>query len=87
MPCRFVGETADDGHLLGGLHVLPSPLPSPPLVQLRETPGFPELIQMDKTHWPRCLLWHGWLPALSGSSLGFLGPPHLMTSLLTNLSG
>ena len=21
---------------------------------------------MDKGHWPRCLLWHGWLPMLSG---------------------
>ena len=21
---------------------------------------------MDKAHWPRCLLWHGWLPMLSG---------------------
>ena len=21
---------------------------------------------MDKAHWPRCLLWHGWLPVLSG---------------------
>ena len=20
----------------------------------------------DKAHWPRCLLWHGWLPTLSG---------------------
>ena len=20
----------------------------------------------DKAHWPRCLLWHGWLPMLSG---------------------
>ena len=22
---------------------------------------------MDQTGWPRCLLWHGWLPALSGT--------------------
>ena len=21
---------------------------------------------MDTAHWPRCLLWHGWLPLLSG---------------------
>ena len=21
---------------------------------------------MEKAHWPRCLLWHGWLPMLSG---------------------
>ena len=23
-------------------------------------------LRMDKGHWPRCLLWHGWLPLLSG---------------------
>ena len=23
-------------------------------------------MRMDKAHWPRCLLWHGWLPLLSG---------------------
>ena len=22
-------------------------------------------MRMDKGHWPRCLLWHGWLPMLS----------------------
>ena len=25
---------------------------------------------MDKGHWPRCLLWHGWLPQLSGVNGG-----------------
>ena len=28
------------------------------------------LLTLDKSGWPRCLLWHGWLPALSGSALG-----------------
>ena len=23
-------------------------------------------MRMDKEYWPRCLLWHGWLPMLSG---------------------
>ena len=23
-------------------------------------------MRMDKAHWPGCLLWHGWLPMLSG---------------------
>ena len=23
-------------------------------------------MRMDKAHWLRCLLWHGWLPMLSG---------------------
>ena len=25
-----------------------------------------DLMRMDQGHWPRCLLWHGWLPMLSG---------------------
>ena len=28
-------------------------------------PEFTSLISRDKTHWPRCLLWHGWLLSLS----------------------
>ena len=40
--------------------------PFPPLVEIRENPEFHDLVRMDKTHWPRCLLWHGWLPVLSG---------------------
>ena len=38
----------------------------PPLVEVRENPEFHELMREDKAHWPRCLLWHGWLPMLSG---------------------
>ena len=38
----------------------------PPLVEIRENPEFHDLMTMDKAHWPRCLLWHGWLPMLSG---------------------
>ena len=33
---------------------------------LRENPEFHDLMRVDKAHWPRCLLWHGWLPVLSG---------------------
>ena len=32
--------------------------------------SFHELMRMDKAHWPRCLLWHGWLPMLSGVNRG-----------------
>ena len=39
----------------------------PPLVEIRENPEFHNLMRMDKSHWPRCLLWHGWLPLLSGT--------------------
>ena len=38
----------------------------PPLIEIRENPEFHDLMRMDKAHWPRCLLWHGWLPMLSG---------------------
>ena len=27
--------------------------------------SFTILVQRDKSNWPRCLLWHGWLPALA----------------------
>ena len=33
---------------------------------MRENPEFHDLMRMDKGHWSRCLLWHGWLPMLSG---------------------
>ena len=42
----------------------------PPLVEIREHPEFHDLMEMDKTSWPRCLLWHGWLPLLSGINGG-----------------
>ena len=38
----------------------------PPLVEIRENPEFHDLMNMDKGYWPRCLLWRGWLPMLSG---------------------
>ena len=40
-------------------------VPFPPLVEIRENPEFHDLMRMDKAHWPRCLLWHGWLLMLS----------------------
>ena len=24
------------------------------------------LLSLDRSNWPRCLLWHGWLPGLKG---------------------
>ena len=35
------------------------------LEQPRESPEFHDLLLRDKNSWPRCLLWHGWLPALA----------------------
>ena len=52
VPCRFCGGADGDGH--------------PPSVEIRENPEFYDLMRLDKGHWPRCLLWHVWLPLLSG---------------------
>ena len=59
VPCRFCGAPDNDGHLFWDCTF-------PPLVEIRENPEFHDLMRLDKSHWPRCLLWHGWLPMLSG---------------------
>ena len=59
VPCRFCGAPDHDGHLFWECTF-------PPLVEIRENPEFHDLMRMDKAHWPRCLLWHGWLPMISG---------------------
>ena len=59
VPWRFCGAPDGDGHLCWECTY-------PPLVEIRENPVFHDLMRMDKAHWPRCLLWHGWLPMLSG---------------------
>ena len=58
MPCRFCGGADNDGHLFWDCTL-------PPLVEIREHPEFHCLLEMEKSCWPRCLLWHGWLPLLS----------------------
>ena len=64
MPCRFCCGGADnDGHLFWECTF-------PPLVEIREHPEFHGLTEMDKSYWPGCLLWHGWLPLLSGVNGG-----------------
>ena len=35
------------------------------ILHVRELPEFMSLMAMDRRKWPRCLLWHGWLPGLS----------------------
>ena len=56
VPC---GAPDGDGHLLWECAF-------PPLFEIRENLEFHDLMRMDKSHWPKCLLWHGWLPLLSG---------------------
>ena len=62
MPCRFCGGTDSDGHLFWEC-------PFPPPDEIREHPEFHALVEMDKSSWLRYLLWHGWLPLLSGVPL------------------
>ena len=59
LPCRFCGAPDHDCHLFWECTF-------PPLVEIRENPEFHDLMRLDEAHWPRCLLWHGWLPVLSG---------------------
>ena len=40
------------------------------LQHVRELPEFAYLMSLDRSKWPRCLLWHGWLPGLSGIEHG-----------------
>ena len=59
IPCRFCGAPDGDGRLFWECTF-------PPLVEIRENPEFHDLMRLDKARWPGCLLWHGWLPMLSG---------------------
>ena len=63
VPCRFCGAPDNDGHLFWDCTFLP-------FVELRNQPEFLPLMSRDRTHWPRCLLWHGWLPGLSSRTIG-----------------
>ena len=42
---------------------------SSPFVHVRESPKFHDLLLMDKSTWPGCLLCHGWLPAVTCSGV------------------
>ena len=59
VPCRFCGEIDGDGHLFWECIFLQ---------HVRELPEFAYLMSLNRSNWPRCLLWHGWLPGLSGIS-------------------
>ena len=60
VPCRFCGRPDGDGHLF-------REYPHPSFVPIRESPEFHDLLLLDRSCWPGCLLWHGWLPALACS--------------------
>ena len=59
VPCRFCGKRDGDGHLFWECSFLP-------LQHVRDLPEFSFLMSLDRSKWPRCLLWHGWLPGLNG---------------------
>ena len=64
--------------------------PFPPLVEIREHPEFLDLVEMDKSSWLRCLLWHGWFPLFSGVNGGFPragGPREGASNLLESALG
>ena len=63
VPCRFCGGDDGDGHLFWDCTFTP-------LVEIREHPEFHGITEMEKSCWPRCLLWHGWLPLLCGVNGG-----------------
>ena len=63
VPCRFCGKSDGDGHLFWECS-----FPPPSLQHIRELHEFATLLYLDRSKWPRCLLWHGWLPGLSGIS-------------------
>ena len=78
VPCRLCGKRDGDGHLFWECSF-------PPLQHVRELPEFAFLMSLDRSKWPRCLLWHGRLPGLKGIgqrdrwaiSLGDLASFHL----------
>ena len=83
VPCRFCGAPDNDGHLFWDCTF-------PPFVELRNNPEFLPLMSKDRTHWPRCLLWHGWLPGLSSRTIGTpwaIASSDLASSCLENALG
>ena len=82
VPCRFCVKRDGDGHLFWECSF-------PPLQHVRDLPEFSFLMSLDRSKWPRCLLWHGWLPGLNGVlgnkpwalSFGELAPFHLENCL------
>ena len=36
------------------------------IFNVRDLPEFASLLSLDRSNWPRCLLWQGWLPGLFG---------------------
>ena len=75
----FVVKRDSDGHLFLRVYFLLTHK------HVRDLPEFAFLMSLDRSNWPRCLLWHGWLPGLNGirhedpwaTSFGDLASSHL----------
>ena len=83
VPCRFCCAPDNDGHLFWDCTFLL-------LWNLRNSPEFLPLMSKDRTHWPRCLLWHGWLPGLTSRTVGTpwaIASSDLTSSCLENALG
>ena len=61
VPCRFCGKRDGDVHLFRECTFLP-------LHHVRDLPEFAYHLSLDRSNWPRCLLWHGLFPGLHGIS-------------------
>ena len=73
VPCRFCEKKDGDGHLFWECTF-------PSLQHVRDLPEFAYLMSLDRGKWPRCLLWHGWLPGHAdpwATSFGDLASFHL----------
>ena len=53
VPCRFCGKRDGGGHFFFGSVLFI------PLQHVRDLPEFAFLVSLDRSNWPRCLLWHG----------------------------
>ena len=75
VPCELCGRKDGDGHWFWECTF-------PPSLHVRELPEFAYLLSLNRSSQPRCLLWHGWLPGLSGISDKDPGLPPLVIWLL-----
>ena len=57
------------------------------LQHVRDLPEFASLMSLDRSKWPRSLLWHGWLSGLNGISAEDPGLRPLVNWLLFISSG
>ena len=59
-PANSVAKKDGDGHLFWECTFHPPE-------HVRDLPEFATLMSLNRSNWPRCLLWHGWLPGLGCS--------------------